>query len=210
MTERARPTIFDQFPEIEARVVDDVKDRPSDWVVQPQLHGDTIVEVVGDGIPYRGDALFSQKAGYKLGISIADCVAILLYDPEHKAIAAVHSGWRGSALNIVGKAVKKLADCYQSQPQDLRAYISPAARACHYEIGPEVAEQFDDKFITKRDGRLYLENQEVVKDQLLKANLDPNNIELDAQCTIHNEEFQSFRRDGDKAGRMIAYIGRRD
>ncbi|MBQ2926878.1 MAG: laccase domain-containing protein [Ruminiclostridium sp.] len=102
-------------------------------VFSHQVHEDTIRVVqqsdvladIFDPIPYDADGLITDQPGLCLTIYYADCIPVLLYDPVKKVIAAVHSGWRGTALGIAPKAVQKMADLYGSDPKDVLAAIGP-------------------------------------------------------------------------------------
>jgi len=93
-----------------------------------------------------GDALLTDQAGILLSVRTADCLPILLADPNHRAVAAVHAGWRGALARIVEKAVGEMRRVYGSVPQNLRAVLGPSIRACCYEVGEEVVEAFQGQF----------------------------------------------------------------
>jgi purine-nucleoside/S-methyl-5'-thioadenosine phosphorylase / adenosine deaminase len=181
----------------------------------PRLeHGDTIIEVADNydtATRPQGDALITDKAGWLIGAAVADCVVVLLYDPTHHAIAAVHSGWRGSAKNIVGKTISTLTAKYASRPADILAYLSPSPMRDEYEVGHEVSQQFDATYSTpKSETKDWFDNKLVIYDQLLAAGLSADHIESDPRSTMADNEFHSYRRDGKASGRMIVAIGRRE
>ncbi|MBU0528171.1 polyphenol oxidase family protein, partial [bacterium] len=84
----------------------------------------------------------------------------------------------------------------------------PSIRQCCFEVGPEVGKLFDNKFqeIGKGD-RTQLDLQGVVIDKLVNFNVHAENITDLNECTCCSNQYHSFRRDGNKAGRMIAMIG---
>jgi hypothetical protein len=102
-----------------------------------------------------GDALLTEEAGILLSVRTADCLPVLLVDPKHRAVAAVHAGWRGALVRLVEKAVGEMRRAYGSEPQSLLAVLGPSIRACCYEVGEEVREAFHggfpyaDKFFRK-------------------------------------------------------------
>jgi hypothetical protein len=102
-----------------------------------------------------GDGLLTNEAGILLSVRTADCLPVLLVDPKHRAVAAVHAGWRGGLLRLVEKAVGEMCRVYGSEPQSLLAVLGPSIRACCYEVGEEVREAFQrgfphaDKFFRK-------------------------------------------------------------
>ena len=93
-----------------------------DYYELKQMHTDTIV-IVDDSYQNntRGDAMITTKKNIPLVIKTADCIPILLYDKENKVLALVHSGWKGTLNNIVGKTVSKMLDTYHSIPYNIEA-----------------------------------------------------------------------------------------
>ena len=86
----------------------------------------------------EADGLISDLPGDVIGVKIADCLGILIYDPRQRVIAAVHSGWRGTHQNIVGEAVRTLCEGWGSTPGDLWVGLSPSASGRNYEVGTDV------------------------------------------------------------------------
>ncbi|MHB8526521.1 MAG: peptidoglycan editing factor PgeF [Candidatus Acidiferrales bacterium] len=112
-----------------------------------QVHSD-VMHVIREplsGIP-KGDALTTRTLGLLLGIQTADCVPILLVDPRHRAVAAVHAGWRGTLARIAAKTVGRMTMEFETRPGDLLAALGPAIGRCCYEVGPEVAKEFAAQF----------------------------------------------------------------
>jgi YfiH family protein len=175
-----------------------------------QVHGDKCCEVSSYSYEdqVKADSMFTNEKNILLSITVADCIPILIFDPVNKCIAAIHSGWRGSKLNIVKKTINKLILNYNSLPNQLVAYIGASAGSCCYEIGEDVSKLFDPKFSTLKEGNKFLfDNKAVVLSQLESSGLLSQNIELDSNCTICNSKYHSFRRDGTGSGRMFASIG---
>ena len=179
---------------------------------QKQVHGDTII-VVDEHTdstvmyPFESDALITNVKGVYLNVTIADCCAILLHDPFKCVVAAIHSGWRGSALDITSKTIHKLTGHFGCNPADLVAYIGPCAGADVYEVGEEVAKLFP--MCTKRisERKFLFDNRNQVRLQLLQSGLLPEKIEVSDICTITNRDYHSFRRDKENSGRMSCFIG---
>ena len=177
-------------------------------ILQQQVHGDRIVRVEKNYQPGESDALVTDIPGLLLAVSVADCVPLLLSDPANSVVAAVHSGWRGSAQNIAAKTVDSLSDWFSLSAGNLVAWIGPSAGQCCYEVGSDVSEAFNSRH--SRDiggGKFLFDNRGVVLEQLLSTGLEAGKIEVDMRCTICDERFQSWRREGKKSGRMLAAIG---
>ena len=168
------------------------------WV--HQVHGDRVFPAEQPGLQGEGDALITNRPGLLLEIRTADCLPILLADPVNRAVAAIHAGWRGTAVAIVLQAVEELARRYGSEPGRIEAVIGPGIGLCCFEVGPEVAIQFG------REGRAYLDLAQVNEDHLRSAGV--GSITRIAGCTrCEAERFHSFRRDRERSGRMESAIG---
>lgn len=94
----------------------------------------------------NGDALATQTRNLLLGIQTADCIPILLVDPRHRAVAAVHAGWRGTVARIAAKTVGRMTMEFGTRPKDLLAALGPGIGRCCYEVGPDVVKEFAAQF----------------------------------------------------------------
>lgn len=179
--------------------------------VQGQVHGTTVRVVTRAGRYEETDGLITQTPGLILTVSIADCQPVLLYDPVSHAVAGIHSGWRGTEGRILERAISIMREQCAVRPENIVAWLGPAARGCCYEVGEEVAAKFNERFLTRAPGkktRLDIANANY--EMLLGLGLKQPNIALDDRCTIHNPaDFHSYRRDGARSGRMMAVIGLR-
>lgn len=90
----------------------------------------------------EGDALLTREPGILLSVRSADCMPVLLVDPRHRAVAAVHAGWRGAVNGIIEKTVMEMGRLFASRPRDLVAAVGPFIHSCCYEVGEEVVETF--------------------------------------------------------------------
>jgi hypothetical protein len=168
-----------------------------------QVHSGIVLDAAaGVGTVRDGDALISQERGVVVGVKTADCVPILLVDPVTRAVAAVHAGWRGTAENIVGNAVRALQDKFGARPGDLLAAIGPSIGPCCYEVGPDVGVRFGGP----STGKTHL-NLPLVNEQQLRA-IGVNSVWKSGECTFcAADRFFSFRRERERAGRMLSFIG---
>jgi YfiH family protein len=173
-----------------------------------QVHGQTVVtaDTAVDG--QEGDALIARGDGFLLAVNVADCCPILLYDSVTHAMAAVHSGWRGTRASIVSTAVHALGATYGVDPANLLAVVGPCAGVDRYEVQSDVATLFPDHIRVDASGRSFLDNQQAVTDQLIASGVPAISIIRDPSCSIADARYHSFRRDGQRAGRSLAYIGR--
>jgi len=96
--------------------------------------------------PPAGDGLMTAEPGILLTIRIADCLPLLLADPQRRVVAAVHAGWRGAVARVIEKAVGDMRRTFGSDPQELIVAVGPSIRACCYEVGEEVVQAFHGTF----------------------------------------------------------------
>jgi polyphenol oxidase len=99
----------------------------------------------------QADALITRERGVLLAVQTADCVPILLADTKNRAVAAIHSGWRGTLRRIAEKTLGRMQMDYGTQPADVIAAIGPAIGGCCYEVGSEVAREFASQFPEARE-----------------------------------------------------------
>jgi hypothetical protein len=111
-----------------------------------QIHSGLIHEVHEKAAPLQGDALVTNEANLLLAIQTADCVPILLVDPENRAVAAFHAGWRGTVKRIVERGVGLMRARFHSDPAKLQAAIGPSIGQCCYAVGEEVVSEFSSQF----------------------------------------------------------------
>jgi YfiH family protein len=153
------------------------------------------------------DSLATDRPDVALVIQTADCVPILLSAPA--AVGAAHAGWRGSAQNVAASAVAALREL-GAAPRTLRAWLGPSIGPCCYEVGGEVAAKFAGDFVRAGCSKGFrLDLRAVNVAQLEAAGVPRTAISVHSACTkCGGERFASYRRDGERAGRMIALIAR--
>ncbi|MFL6209762.1 MAG: peptidoglycan editing factor PgeF [Pyrinomonadaceae bacterium] len=165
------------------------------------------------------DALTTNAPAILVGVKTADCIPILLGDARHRASAAVHAGWRGTAQTIVGHALERMRAEYGTQPEDVHVAIGPAALQCCYEIGREVIETFranfpaaDELLIPTRPDHARIDLHTANRQQLINAGVPAAQIHTAPLCTICRPDlFFSYRREKKlygRTGRLLAVIGR--
>ncbi len=173
-----------------------------------QVHSNIVRRADHPGLYSSCDALASNVPGVYLGVTVADCIPLLIFDPVKRSVAAVHAGWRGCLSLIASKAIQTLAIEYSSRPEHLYAYLGPSAGACCYEVGEEVADRFDPGDCQKRGGKLYLDLKSIARRHLSGSGIPETHIEESAHCTICSPGlYHSFRREKERSGRMMGVIG---
>jgi YfiH family protein len=185
-----------------------------------QVHSTDVAMVrAGDALPpnavLEGDAVVTDRTGVALMVLAADCLPVLLYDPERRVIAAVHAGWRGTAGAIVAGTVAAMREGFGCDPAHIRAGFGPAIGRCCYEVGPEVlnavaavtprapAALYDP--LPAGKGRLDLVAANMA--QLQRAGVLSDHIGAARLCTACQPvRFFSHRREGEPTGRAGAVI----
>jgi YfiH family protein len=154
----------------------------------------------------EGDALFTEEGGLALSVATADCVPVLVAGP--RGLAAIHAGWRGIAGGVVAAALEKL----QGRPGEWTAWVGPAIGVCCYEVGDEVAQRVvaatdPGVAVPGPAGRPHLDLPRAVRHQLASAGM--GEVIVLPRCTRCDEmTLWSYRREGKKAGRNLAFIWR--
>jgi YfiH family protein len=180
-----------------------------------QVHETKIVEVTSDTSKQdvmETDALITRQRGICIAVMSADCVPILLYDHRNNAVAAVHSGWRGTVKKILTKTLLMMQTQFGTQGEDIVAGIGPSVSQPSYEVGEEVIVAVEQAFgresalmVRKENKKANLDLWLANKNQLLDFGVKESAIEISDLCTvINNESFFSARK-GD-AGRFAAGI----
>ena len=121
-----------------------------------QIHSDIVHRVdSADGFAtvesLQGDALITRAPGVLLVVQTADCVPILLADTKNHAVAAIHSGWRGTVRRIAEKTLGRMQMEFGTRPEDVVAALGPGIGRCCYEVGTDVAKEFHAQFPDARE-----------------------------------------------------------
>jgi len=201
-------TLLSVFEELEHAFGTAVAGPAPGYALVHQIHS-RIVTGVGEAAD--ADALVTSLPGQRVAVKTADCVPVLIYDPRQHAVAAVHSGWRGTVANIAGAAVEEMTKRFGSHAGDLRAAIGPAIGGCCYEVGPEVAREFKAIFPERADldTRTHIDLTEAVRRELMAAGLGKDCIDTGAPCTCCTAELNSWRRTQATRERNYSAIGLR-
>ena len=119
------------------------------------------------------DALVTNQPGICLMVLSADCVPVLLFEPEKRVVAAVHAGWRGTAAEIVGVTVRVMQEHFGCDPQRVVAAIGPSIGKCCFEVGEEVARVFQQLFPGNQASRF---RDNMLRDSAWMTSLDVNRL----------------------------------
>jgi len=175
-----------------------------------QIHSNRVICIEQYKPGLQGDALVSNVPGLLVGVRTADCVPILMADPEHRVAAAVHAGWRGTVSRIVEETVRLLTRKYGTDPSVLKVAIGPSIGACCYEVGDEVALRLNglSQLRLGPNGKPVVDLQAANLRLAEAAGIPPLQIDIIPVCTrCHPQDFHSYRRDKEASGRMTSYVG---
>jgi YfiH family protein len=172
-----------------------------------QVHGTAMAMAPWDGRPDADGALVSRP-GEVVAVQTADCVPLLMCDPEAHLAAAVHAGWRGTARQIAAHAVTALVG-HGADPCRLRVLLGPAIGVCCYAVGRDLREQFPPETSEYFVGpHPHLDLRGVNVAQLVAAGVEPDHIAHLDECTACGPNgYPSYRRDGRGCGRLFSYVG---
>lgn len=215
----------------------------TDVVYPHQVHKDEIFRVTKDMLNLTEtdrkallegkDSIISDVQGVVFGISTADCIPVIVYDPEHHCAAAIHAGWKGTVQRIVQKTLSAMQEAYGTVPQQCTAAIGPGISQDSFEVGEEVVDAFVSAGLIPADraeqtmvkrmapSPMYLAKagnataveaphidlKEVNRQQLLAMGVNAGNIEVSPIDTFTDGRFFSARREqkGDvKCGRILS------
>jgi YfiH family protein len=180
-----------------------------------QVHGPTVVRVdaavlgrtaAGEtpAATPQCDALWTSEKNIALGIKGADCLPVSLIEPRHAIIANIHSGWRGAVRGITAAALDAVVNL---DPRSSFAYLGPSIRVCCFEVGEEVAAQFDPNFVDRSRGAKPHVDIPALTVATLRRRGFPQERIVDTQlCTrCDGSIFHSYRRDRG-SGRNLAIV----
>ncbi len=180
-------------------------------VTVKQVHG-TYLYFVGEDrrIEKPGyDILMTGQPGTAIGVKTADCLPILMVEPEKRLVVAAHAGWKGTAARIVREAVGEI-EKRGGRPERLAVALGPCIGGDCYEVEKDVAKTFVDPspFLRRKsEVKWLLDLQEANRLELIGSGLLPERIDRIPLCThCRPDLFHSYRRDGNSAGRMVNFI----
>jgi YfiH family protein len=225
------PVWSDSAGDVEVRFVGRGPDRPRDETLAGveaaappvamlrQVHSARVVEVEGGGPAGEADALVTGSPGLALSVITADCVPVLV--AANGRLAAIHAGWRGIVAGVVPAGLSAIGDDIRSDiRRDIRSelahavvWIGPTIGPCCYEVGTEVADAVIATSAAEvaqpgPAGKPHLDLRRAVAIQLARAGV--GDIRIVGPCTKHHPELLwSYRREGARAGRNIAYVWKR-
>lgn len=177
--------------------------KSTDVVETAQVHGSLVLALneenakmwkskVVTGI----DGLVNDQVDASIMIRVADCVPVVLYDPESHSCAAVHVGWKGAVAGVHLKALELMMERYEANPRTMYSWFGPCAQACCYRSKEEPKQKGDaawKPYIKKRKGEWVVDIPGYVSQTLLDAGLTKKRMTVSDHCTIESETMHSLQ-----------------
>lgn len=173
-----------------------------------QVHGSTVRVIDAPRHEPFCDGLVTTTPELLLAIATADCAAVLLADPINRVVGACHAGWRGTVKGIAAGTVRTMEDV-GAESEHIRAYIGPCLSRSAFEVGPDVASRFDDRFVYRKADwrRPHVDLKAALRNQLEGAGVPGKSVEVSEYCTATNPDtFFSHRASDGNTGRMFGAI----
>ncbi len=161
------------------------------------------------------DGLVTNVPGITLMARYADCVPLLFFNPEGRAVAVAHAGWKGTLARIGPAMVDLMAAHYRCRPGRTLVMIGPSIGPCCYQVSSSMADRAarelppaEQRFVVSPDGRIAFDLWEANRRQLIAAGIEERHIVAAEQCTSCNTDlFFSYRKEAQLTGRFAAFIG---
>lgn len=199
--------------------------QPREVFLPHQVHGDGILIIEKEHLALDRqqkaallegwDALVTYEEDILIGVSTADCIPLILYDPVRRVTAAVHAGWKGTLKDITGKAVRLMKDAFGCQSGDILAVIGPGISLEAFEVGEEVFRAFHESGydmdgvsrLNPVSGKHHIDLPQINFLQLRREGIPSGHIQKSGLCThTFHEDFFSARRLGTDSGRMLTAV----
>lgn len=182
-----------------------------------QVHGDRVfilddAQKSDDEVEQEeADALITHLTEKPVAILSADCVPVILYDPEKHVVGVIHAGRKGTQMNIVSKTISMLSNSYGTRPKDVVMALGPAIGECCYEVDDSCIEPFREHyrgwegFVTaKSHHRFMLDLLKANEIDGVQAGISKQNIHRSGECTsCNNNRWFSYRKEG-TTGRIVS------
>lgn len=182
--------------------------KPDRLATAGQVHGAAVAVADAPGHHDGCDVLLSRTPGLALAVTSADCMPILLVAPG--AIAAAHSGWRGTESGAPRAALRALVSLSETSPERVQAHIGPCIRRCCYVVGPDVASRFPAAVVSRVHNEWHLDLPAAARLQLIAEGLPAGAIADTGACTACEPAlYYSHRRDAGTTGRHWGVVALR-
>lgn len=178
-----------------------------------QKHTDKVLVLNSYFVPEIADAVVTQRKGILIGVQIADCVPILLFDRRRLVIGAVHAGWRGTAAQIVKKTITVMVEHFNSSPGDIIMALGPSIKGNCYHVDIEVKDAVckatgNGEYYIQKDGKHCVDLSSANMIQAMSSGIPVENIWNSTECTYCNpDNYFSYRYSKEYNGSQGGFIG---
>lgn len=176
-----------------------------------QKHTDRVHVLESEMEPVEADAVITKRRSILIGVRVADCVPLILFDRRRQVVGAVHAGWKGTAKQILRITIDTMQKKFLSVPEDILLAIGPCIMKCCYEVGSDVRDSVEDatgrgNYFLEKDGRFYIDLSSANFIQAVSSGIPAANIWRSGECTFCNhEKFFSYRYEKENSGRQGAF-----
>lgn len=189
---------------------------PEDKIFMPsQHHTDTVIILESELKKFEADGVITDKKGILIGVRVADCVPIIIYNRASETIGVVHAGWRGIAKGILKKTIQLMVNRFSFSADDISIAMGPSIRTCCYRVGEYIVEAVKkitgngNYYLTKK-GKHFLDLAAANKFQAISQGIPDRNIWISRICTCCNPEFFYSYRYAKTPERQGGFIGLRN
>lgn len=187
---------------------------PPERVIAPlQTHGKEAILITHRDLEriFEADGLVTRESRLFLSVTVADCAPVYFVDPELKVVGLAHAGWRGMLRGVLESIVNSMRGL-GSKPENICVGIGPSIGSCHFEVGFEVAEQFQSHLgrdvVARHDEKLFVDLKKSAVRLLGRAGISPDHVRTSDLCTHCEERYFSYRRDAAAGAQsMVAVLG---
>lgn len=179
-----------------------------------QKHTDKVLILESSLEPRIADAVVTKDRNVLLGVQVADCVPVLIYEKGKGVSAAVHAGWRGTAEGILKKTIAAMTERFMCRAEDILVAIGPSIRGCCYQVDYDVAHRVGratgaGEYCRKKGEKYYLDLSAANRLQALSMGVSEKNIWISPDCTFSNpDKYCSYRFAGGSTARQGGFIGK--
>ncbi len=180
-----------------------------------QQHTDRVAVIEHDLEPAVADAVVTLRSDIVIGVRVADCVPILIFEKTKGVIAAVHAGWRGTAAGILKKTVQTMTDRFHGAPAQMLVAIGPAIGGCSYGVDYDVMHAVtmatgQGTYHTEKGGKYFLDLPSANRHQAVSMGIPEDNLWVSGDCTFcHPDRYYSYRYAKGTTGRQGGFIARK-
>jgi polyphenol oxidase len=178
-----------------------------------QRHTDRVLILKSGQEPEVADAVVTNREDVLLGVQVADCVPIVLFDEKKRVISAVHAGWRGTATQILKKTIHTMVEHFRSSPDNIILAVGPSIKGCCYEVDSDVNDAVctstgAGEYSSRKNSKFFIDLASANILQALSLGVKEDNIWVSEECTFCNpDKFHSYRYHDNHAGRQGGFIG---